>query len=164
MAGLATEAEAGQWAALARIEAAIGELPAGAQREELAARARLLRGTLLWQLDAAYKARLRRVQSDLRATAAGVEEAGRRLALVAQAGEAAPLDTQGFARRIGALATRTAELGPRIDAVAAAQERVLARLAVQELEAQKRRLGNYAMQAQFALAALHDGATAGVTR
>jgi hypothetical protein len=164
VAALATGDEARQWASLARIEAAVAQLPAGAQREELAGRVRLLRGTLLWQLDAAYKARLRRVEAELRATAAGVEEAGRRLALVAQAGETAPLDTQGFARRIGSLAARTEELGPRIDAVAVAQERVLAGLAVQELEAQKRRLANYAMQAQFALAALHDGATAGVAR
>jgi tetratricopeptide (TPR) repeat protein len=164
VAALATADEARQWATITRIEATVAKLPAGAQRDELAARARLLRGTVLWHLDAAFKARLRRVESELRATAAGVEEAGRRLELVAQAGETAPLDTRGFAARIGALAAQTDELGPRIDIVAAAQERVLAGLAVQELEAQKRRLDSYAMQAQFALAALHDGATAGVTR
>jgi hypothetical protein len=100
----------------------------------------------------------------LRETAAGVEEARARLDLVAQAGETAPRDTVGFARRIDALARRVDTLGPRIDAVAAAQEGLLARLAVKELEAQKRRLANYAMQAQFALAALYDGATAGAPR
>jgi DNA repair ATPase RecN len=124
----------------------------------------LLRGTLLWQLDAGYKQRLRRIEAGLRATAAGVEEARERLALVAQASETAPSDTAGFARRIDELATRADTLGPRIDAVAAAQEGLLAKLAVRELEAQKRRLANYAMQAQFALAALYDGATAGAPR
>jgi hypothetical protein len=100
----------------------------------------------------------------LRETGAAVEEARERLALVAQAGETAPRDTQGFARRIDELATRADRLAPRIDAVASAQEGLLAKLAVQELEAQKRRLANYAMQAQFALAALYDGATAGAPR
>jgi hypothetical protein len=161
---LATDTEAGQWATLERIEAALASLPQGAQRDELAERARLLRGTLLWQLDATYKARLRRVEAGLRETSAGFEEARRRVALVAEAGETAPRDTEGFARRIGSLAARTDELGPRIDAVAADQERMLARLAVDELEAQKRRLASYAMQAQFALAALYDGATAGAAR
>ena len=55
-------------------------------------------------------------------------------------------------------------MGPSIDAAAAAQQRVLVAIAVDELEAQKRRLASYATQAQFALAAIYDGATAGVTR
>jgi hypothetical protein len=164
VAALATDTEAAQWATLERIDAVLEGLPPGAQRDELAARARLLRGTLLWQLDAGYKQRLRRIEAGLRATAAGVEEARERLALVAQASETAPSDTAGFARRIDELATRADTLGPRIDAVAAAQEGLLAKLAVRELEAQKRRLANYAMQAQFALAALYDGATAGAPR
>ena len=164
VAALATDTEAAQWATLERIDAVLEGLPPGPQRDELAARARLLRGTLLWQLDAGYKQRLRRIEAGLRATAAGVEEARERLALVAQASETAPSDTAGFARRIDELATRADTLGPRIDAVAAAQEGLLAKLAVRELEAQKRRLANYAMQAQFALAALYDGATAGAPR
>jgi len=164
VAALATDTEAAQWVTLERIDAALERMPPGTQRDELAARARLLRGTLLWQLDAEYKQRLRHLDVGLRETAAGVEEARARLDLVAQAGQTAPRDTVGFARRIDALARRVDTLGPRIDAVAAAQEGLLARLAVTELEAQKRRLANYAMQAQFALAALYDGATARAPR
>jgi hypothetical protein len=164
VAALATDAEAVQWASLERIEATLAGLPPGAQRDELAERARLLRGTLLWQLDAAYKQRLRSVETGLRETSAGIEEARERLTLVAQAGQTAPRDTAGFARRIDTLSSRVDKLAPRIDAVAAAQEGLLAKLAVQELEAQKHRLANYAMQAQFALAALYDGATAGTSR
>ena len=40
-------------------------------------------------------------------------------------------------------------------------KRALADLAVAELQAQQRRLGRYSTQAQFALASLYDGATAG---
>jgi hypothetical protein len=65
---------------------------------------------------------------------------------------------------VDGLAARVDEIGPRIDAARAAQERVLAAIAVNELEAQKRRLASYATQAQFALAALYDGASAGVVR
>jgi hypothetical protein len=164
VAALATAAEARQWATLAKVDASLAGLPAGAQRDGLAERARLLRGTLLWQLDAGYRQRLKNVESALRETGAGVAEARERLARVEQAGETAPRDTRGFAGRIDGLARRADELGPRVDAVAAAQEGLLARLAVQELEAQKRRLANYAMQAQFALAALYDGASAGGAR
>ena len=49
--------------------------------------------------------------------------------------------------------TRVDDIGPRIDAAGVAQERVLADIAVRELESQKRRLASYATQAQFALAA-----------
>jgi hypothetical protein len=50
---------------------------------------------------------------------------------------------------------------PMIDATALAQERALAELAVAQLQAQQKRLGSYATQAQFALASLYDGASSG---
>jgi hypothetical protein len=122
---------------------------------------RLLRGTLLWQLDADYKLRLHRLEVALDETGASLEEARRRLEGVAAAGALAPRDTSGFAARVDDMGRRIDELEPRLEAMAAAQEGLLARLAVRELEAQQRRLANYAMQAQFALASLYDGATAG---
>ena len=56
------------------------------------------------------------------------------------------------------LAERVARITPLIDSTALAQERVLADVAVAELQAQQKRLGSYSTQAQFALAALYDGA------
>jgi hypothetical protein len=117
VAALAEGAEAKQWTELDRVEAALAAIPAGPQREALAERARLLRGMLVWQLDAAYKVRLRGVKRSLAEAAASLDEARRRVAGIA----------------------------------------------VRELEAQKRRLASYAMQAQFALAALYDGAASGGT-
>ena len=140
-------------------------LPAGAQREELAERARLLRGALLWQMDAAYKVRLRRVTSrPARDRGAACGGAQPRAARWNSPGATAPRDTRAFASRSADSPSASSEIGPRIDAARAAQERVLADIAVTELEAQKRRLASYATQAQFALAALYDGATAGVVR
>jgi len=164
VAALASDIERRQWAALERIEQVMAGLPPGPQREALAERVRLLRGTQLWQFDAGYKVRLRRAEQSLRETGAALAEARERVALVEQAGESAPRDTVGFARRVDDLAQRVDAMGPRIDATAAAQQRMLANVAVQELEAQKQRLASYAMQAQFALASLYDGATAGASQ
>ena len=164
VAALATDAERKQWAALQRIEHVLAGLPPGPQRDALAERARLLRGTQLWHFDAEYKVRLRRAEQALRETGASLAEARERVALVEQADRSAPQHTAGFARRVTDLAQRVDVIGPRIEATAAAQQQMLANVAVQELEAQKRRLASYAMQAQFALASLYDGATAGAAQ
>ena len=74
------------------------------------------------------------------------------------------LDNTDLASRVHELADRMARLQPRIDAAAGAQQRLLAGIAARELEAQKSRLASYATQAQFALAALYDGAASGGAR
>ena len=158
---LATPEEAAQWRKLEALASRIAALPAGTQRDALAERARLLQGTLAWQLDADYKLRLSRLRASLAEADVTLAEARRRQALVEQAGELAPRNTEGFAARVTGIEQRVARLQPAIDRAAAAQERLLADIAVRELEAQKARLASYATQAQFALAALYDGATAG---
>ena len=163
-AALATPEEAAHWRKLQEIAGRIESLPPGPQRDAMAERARVLRGTLAWQLDAAYKLRMSRLRSTLGETDAALAEARERYALVEHAGELAPRNTEGFATRVRELEGRMARLQPRIDATAAAQERLLAGVAVRELEAQKARLASYATQAQFALAALYDGAASGGAR
>jgi hypothetical protein len=143
------------------------DLSALAQRQaELVARASAIESgrdaTALATADEAqYTARMR---TSLRETADALAEARLRLDLLQAGGATAPRDPTGFGQRVAGLAARIDEITPRIDATAAAQERVLAGIAVNELEAQKRRLANYATQAQFALASLYDGAAAGGTR
>jgi tetratricopeptide (TPR) repeat protein len=161
---LATGDEGRDWRLLDEVQARIDALPPGPQRDALAERARLLRGTLLWQMDAGFKVRLRQVQSGLRETGQLLEGARNREQLVELAGTTAPRDTAGFASQVRELAERVEQIGPRIDAASVAQQSVLAAVAVRELETQKRRLASYATQAQFALAAIYDGATAGVVR
>jgi hypothetical protein len=161
---LANADEVRQVAALQRVEAVLQKLPAGAQRDALAERARLLRGTLTWQLDARYKRSLASLKSELELTGQQLEEAHRRLALASTAAGQAQLDTAGYAARVAELDQRIRKLQPGLDAAAVAQESVLARMAVAELETQKRRLGSYASQAQYALAAIYDHAAAGSGR
>jgi hypothetical protein len=161
VAALASPQERAQWEALARIDAALAAMPAGPQRDEFAERARLLRGALSWELDRAYKVRATQTGRDLRQTRAALAEAGTRLAAIGEAGDLVPRNTQGFAGRVDELSERVARIAPLIDATALAQERALADLAVTELQAQQKRLRSYSTQAQFALASLYDGATAG---
>jgi predicted transcriptional regulator len=162
--GLATPAESEHWQALGQLAARVEALPAGAQRDALEERVRLLRGSLQWQLDAAYKLRSSRLRAELAAVDRALAETRQRLGQIEQAGDLAPRNNDEFARRVDELADRMARLQPRVAAAAAAQERLLANIAVRELEVQKARLASYATQAQFALAALYDGAASGGAR
>ena len=164
VAALASPEQAAAWSALDADLARIESLPPGEQRDALAERARLLRGVLLWQLDAEYKQRMRSLKNDVRETSSLLADARRGMQQVDAASASAPQSTAGYASQVRALASRVEAMSPRIDAAAAAQQRVLVAIAVDELEAQKRRLASYATQAQFALAAIYDGATAGVAR
>ena len=161
VAALATPAQTAQWQALARIDATVAAMPAGARRDEFAERARLLRGSLAWDLDRDYKVRSAQLGRDLKFTQGALAEVDARLAALGTAGELVPRNTLEFAARVAELADRVARISPQIDATALAQERALAGLAVAELRAQQKRLGSYATQAQFALASLYDGATNG---
>jgi tetratricopeptide (TPR) repeat protein len=160
---LASGDEARQWQALQDIEQRVTTLPPGGPREALVDRVRMLRGALTWQMDAEYKRRLQLVKRRLSEVDAQLVEARGRVGLVYEASAQVPLDTGGFAARIAELRTRIAHIGPGIDAATRAQEATLATLAVRELAAQKKRLASYATQAQFALAAIYDGAAAKVT-
>ena len=164
VAALASPEQAAAWSALDADLERIESLPASEQRDALADRARLLRGVLLWQLDAEYKQRMRHLKNEVRETATLLADARRGMQQVDEASASAPQSTAGYASKVRSLAARVDAMGPSIDAAAAAQQRVLVAIAVDELEAQKRRLASYATQAQFALAAIYDGATAGVTQ
>ena len=161
VAALASPAQSVQWQALDRIDATVAAMPTGARRDEFATRARLLRGVLEWELDAAYKVRAAQVRRDLRQTQAALAETETRLGALGSAGELVPRNTQEFAGRVAELADRVARIAPQIDATALAQERALAGIAIAELKAQQKRLGSYSTQAQFALASLYDGAGSG---
>jgi hypothetical protein len=159
-----SDQERTQWQALDAAEARVAALPQGAQRDEQAERVRLLRGVLLWQLDRDYKLRAANARRGLEQAGASIDETRARLALIEGAGELVPRDTAGFAERVAELRERVNRIQPQVDATAVAQEAVLANLAVTELQAQQRRLADYATQAQFALATLYDAAATGAAR
>lgn len=160
--GLATQKELEQWRRIERIESVLARADhSDPMIQEMVEKTRLLKGTLLWHLNANYKARLWRARKELRDLEIAYREARRRWVLVERAREEYPARTEAFAGRVASLRPRIEELMARLATTAEAQSRYLASIAVRELEAQKERLAAYALQARFALAAIYDRAASG---
>jgi hypothetical protein len=158
VAALGTPAEREQWARIAILEDQVAALPAGLERDEVAAKLRLIKGVLYWRLDAAFKERSYTQQRELREIDASLEELQNRWVRVQRARATVPTDTGEFADRIAALAARIRAVRGRLVDSAGQQSDYLQSVAASELGAQKERLGTYAVQARFALADIYDRA------
>src|SRR5690606_17556254 len=136
--GLATQKELEQWRRIERIESVLARADhSDPMIQEMVEKTRLLKGTLLWHLNANYKARLWRARKELRDLEIAYREARRRWVLVERAREEYPARTEAFAGRVASLRPRIEELMARLATTAEAQSRYLASIAVRELEAQK---------------------------
>ena len=162
VAGLATGRELEQWRKVQRIEQALANADQNDPAvQEMREKARLVRGTLLWDFNSSYKARLWRARKELRELDVAYKEARRRWVLVERAREDYPARTVEFAKRVAGLQPRIAALSARLASVAESQNAYLASVAVRELESQKERLAAYSLQARFALASIYDRAASG---
>jgi hypothetical protein len=162
IAGLASSREREQWVKLERIEKVLASADQGDPLvQEMREKTRLLRGRLLWDFNASYKARLWRTRKELRELDVAYKEARRRWVLVERAREEYPARTEEFAGRVANLQPRIDALSARLAAAATSQNRYLAAVAVKELESQKERLAAYSLQARFALASIYDRAASG---
>ncbi len=162
VAALATSREKEQWAKVEQIERMLANADQNdpivkEQREK----ARLIRGTLLWNFNASYKARIWRARKEVRELDVAYKEARRRWVLVGRAREDYPARTEEFARRVATLQPRIDGLSARLEATGQEQNRYLASIAIKELESQKQRLASYSLQARFALASIYDKAATG---
>ncbi|HET7794257.1 MAG TPA: hypothetical protein VFL64_12820 [Rhizobacter sp.] len=133
--------------------AALGDTPETAAARE---RYRLSAGAMTWRLAQSYPTRLAQAKSDLQALQAGIEEAKRHEADLAQAQRDEPAKFERFALRIAELDKRIQALIPSVAALSKEQQGALQELAVAELVRQKERLVAYATQARFAVAQLYD--------
>jgi hypothetical protein len=158
VAALGTPAEREQWARIATLEDQVAALPPGLERDEVAAKLRLIKGVLYWRLDAAFKERSYSQQRELREIDASLEELQNRWVRVQRARATVPTDTGEFADRIAALAARIQAVRGRLVDSAGEQSNYLQSVAASELGAQKERLATYAVQARFALADIYDRA------
>jgi hypothetical protein len=122
---------------------------------------RLIRGVLYWDFNANYKARLWREKKELRDLEVAAKESRRRWILVDRARSDYPKRTEEFGARVAQLEPRLSQLSAQCEAAGRAQANYLAQVAIQELESQKERLAQYALQAQFALASIYDRAANG---
>jgi hypothetical protein len=123
-------------------------------------KARLARGVLLWQLDAAWKVRSWQASRALRDLNAAVYDARTRETASGRARAGAPERNAALGQRVAAIDPRIVALSVRVDEAKAAQGRRLADIAVRELEEQRRRLDEYSVQARYALATIYDRAAA----
>ena len=160
VAGLATSRELEQWNKVQRIETVLAAADqADPLVQEMQEKARLIRGRLLWDFNASYKARLWREKKELRELDVAFKEARRRSVLVDRAREDYPARTEEFAQKVSALEPRMTVLSARLASAADQQNRYLAAIAIKELESQKERLAAYSLQARYALASIYDRAS-----
>ena len=162
VAGLATERELEQWRKVQHIDEVLSRAdPADPMVAEMKEKARLLRGTLLWDFNSSYKARLWKERKELRELDVAYKEARRRWVLVERARDEYPARTEEFAKRVEGLALRIATLSAKLDAAALKQNQYLAEVAIRELQSQQQRLAAYSVQARYALASIYDRASSG---
>jgi Tetratricopeptide repeat len=158
---LATSVEQANWRRVLAIDEALKQAdPSDASVVEMRDKNRLLHGVLYWDMNANYKARLWREKKEMRELAVATREARRRHTLVDRAREQVPQRNEQFAARVAALTPQLQSLVARCETTGTAQSEYLANLAIQQLEQQKQRLAQYALQAQFALASIYDRAAA----
>ena len=122
-------------------------------------KARLERGVLQWELEAAGNDRAWQADRDLRRLDAQIATARDRLRATRAALITAPVSNAQFERRIDMLRPRLAQTAGRIAAARQRQGEYLAALAIEALEAQQARLAEYSAQARYGLATLYDTAT-----
>jgi hypothetical protein len=158
VAALGSPEERDQWARIQQLEAALASLPDDEETAELRDRLRLVKGVLYFRLDEAFKARMWQQRRTIRDLDLALREAQNRWIRVERARKSVPTNTGEFAARIAALQQRIDALQLRLVDAAQRQNKLLAQLAVRELQAQKERLATYQIQARFALASMYDRA------
>jgi len=165
VAALGTATERSQWARVQRVEAGLVGLPDSPDAADARARFALVKGTLYFQLDEAFGARLWQEHRSLKDVSLALHETQSRWIRVERARHNVPQNNGEFAERVASLRQRIASLQVRLAATEERQSAYLAQIAVQELEQQKARLAAYEVQARFALATMYDrAATAGANR
>ncbi len=159
VAALGTAEEQQNWARLKHIEDYLAMHPDDPELAEMRDRLRLLKGVMYWRLSESFKARLWNERRSVKELEASLVETQKRAVLVKQARQDMPSNTGGFASRVTAVRERMDQLQQRLAALSERQNRFLQALAIRELQAQKRRIEVYQIQARYELAAIYDKAT-----
>jgi tetratricopeptide (TPR) repeat protein len=156
VAALGTPEEQRNWARLKRVEDYLNLHPDDPDLSEMRDRLHLLKGVMYWRLSQSFKARLWNERRSVKELEASLVETQKRAVQVNQARAGVPNNTHEFATRVSAVSTRIDEMERRLAALSAQQNRYLQALAIRELEAQKRRIEVYQVQARYELAAIYD--------
>ncbi|MEX1994219.1 MAG: hypothetical protein WD929_06115 [Steroidobacteraceae bacterium] len=157
---LATGQERGWLDLLDGVDAELATHAGDAAYDEAREKARLARGVLLWRLDEGWKVRAWQAERAMRELDAAVYDARTRETASQRAREGAPERNAALGLRVAAVSPRVTSLAQRVNEAKVAQGHFLADIAVGELQAQRRRLDEYSVQARYAIATIYDRASA----
>jgi hypothetical protein len=141
-----------------RVRAVLTRLPESGDSTAASERLRRVAGAMEWQLAQENPERLWAARKGLADIDAGLTEAHRRDADLAQAQLAEPARFEHFARRIDELERRILALTPRVTKLAEEQRSFVQEMAVAALQTDKERIAAYITQARFAIAQIYDRA------
>jgi hypothetical protein len=159
VAALGSLEEQQNWKRLKHIEDYLAMHPDDPDLADLRERFRLLKGVMYWRMAQSFKARLWNERRSVKELEASLVETEKRAVLVRQARAGMPGNTGAFAGRVTAVSERMDQLQQRLAALSERQNRYLQALAIRELQAQKRRIEVYQIQARYELAAIYDKST-----
>jgi hypothetical protein len=159
VAALGSLEEQQNWARLKHIEDYLVMHPDDPDLADLRERFRLLKGVMYWRMAQSFKARVWNERRSVKELEASLVETEKRAVLVRQARAGMPSNTGAFAGRVTAVGERMDQLQQRLAALSERQDRYLQALAIRELQAQKRRIEIYQIQARYELAAIYDKST-----
>lgn len=143
----------GEITALERSPAANASIP---EAEDVRDKIRLLKGVLQWDLEKEFKPRLSKIRRDLRQTGEALVETQRARRQIDDTMRNEPETFASFGERVYGLSPQLDATKERVFETMGRQRAFLQNIAVDELLAQKKRLGTYTIQARFALAAIYD--------
>lgn len=158
---LTTDTERQWLSMLAGVDAELATHAGDASFDDAREKARLARGVVTWNLDAAWKTRVWQAQRAMRELDAAVSDARARQAGAVKARQGTPERAAALAVHVDAVSPRVTELTVRVEAAKEAQGRRLADIAINELEDQRHRLDEYSVQARYAIATIYDRASSG---
>ena len=153
---LATTGEFALWGEITALEsnpAINANIP---EAKEVRDKIAMLKGVLQWELDKEFKVRLAKVRRDLRLTGEVLVVTQRSRRHVDQAMRDEPLIFEELTARVNGLSPKIDGMKLRVEESMVAQRGFLQRIALDELQAQKKRLDTYTVQARFALATIYD--------
>lgn len=156
--GLANAAEMRQLKKLSDIEKQFTNLPDTPEIRNLRDKQKFLYGILYWRVNNDYKQRLRPTRQQLSELETLIEQTRKAIGNLKQAAIETPAGFSGFKQQISTRKTALKQLQTRTADASMAQGVLLEQLAVNELEAQKKRIDSYIIQARFALAQTYDSA------
>ena len=161
---LADEQEFEMWGEIVALENAPAVSANIPEAAEVRDKIELLKGVLQWQLEREFSGRLWKVRRNLRQTGEALVETQRARRHIDETMRNEPTKFADFSERVYGLSPRIDAMKGSVSDAMLAQGDQLRSIAIGELQAQKRRLDTYTMQARFALAAIYDqAAVAGET-